>query len=140
MTIYRRYRDGRWRIACVKLPDGTLRRICGIAPSTTNTKLAALAAEREHAHRPLRSAMITAHIPAETTRPTRDALGVDECERLIDAAQNEGEPWATAVLLAGESDLRIGEVLALDWSDCDLETNTITLVQAKIGEPRCEAP
>lgn len=61
--------------------------------------------------------------------PPIECWNLDEYGRLIVAAMREGEPWATAVLLAGECGLRIGEVLGLEWPDLDLVANTITIVQ-----------
>lgn len=63
----------------------------------------------------------------------------EEYGRLLGAALPV-EPWSTAVLLAGESGLRIGEIVALDWSDLDLVANTITIQrqerQGKLGPPK----
>lgn len=68
----------------------------------------------------------------------------DEYGRLLGAAIREGEPWATAVLLAGESGLRIGEVIALEWADLDLVANAITIVrqerQGVVGPPKGGKP
>src|SRR5262249_32779785 len=46
--------------------------------------------------------------------PPIECWTFDEYGRLLGAAMHEGEPWATAVLLAGEAGLRIGEVIALE--------------------------
>lgn len=61
--------------------------------------------------------------------PPIECWTFDEYGRLLGGAQREGEPWETAVLLAGECGLRIGEIIALEWADLDLVANTITIVR-----------
>ena len=61
--------------------------------------------------------------------PPIECWNFDEYGRLLGAAAREGEPWETAVLLAGEAGLRIGEVLGLEWPELDLVANTITIVR-----------
>ena len=51
----------------------------------------------------------------------------DEYPRLVAAARAEGESWHVAVLLAGESGLRIGEIMALRWESVDLIANRLTV-------------
>ena len=77
--------------------------------------------------------------------PEIEVLDFEAYGRMLAAALREGEPWATAVLLAGEAGLRIGEVLALEWPDLDLVANTITVARqvrreivgpTKGGKPR----
>ncbi len=76
--------------------------------------------------------------------PPIECWTFDEYGRLLGAAMREGEPWATAVLFAGESGLRVGEVLALEWPDLDLIANTITVVrqvrQGVVGPPKGGKP
>ncbi|MGE3460088.1 MAG: tyrosine-type recombinase/integrase [Kofleriaceae bacterium] len=67
----------------------------------------------------------------------------EEYGRLLGAAWDV-EPWSTAVLLAGECGLRIGEIIALEWSTLDLVANTITIVQQErqgvLGPPKGGKP
>lgn len=72
--------------------------------------------------------------------PPIECWDFDQYGRLIGAAAHEGEPWETAVLLAGECGLRIGEIIALEWTDLDLIANTITIArqerQGVVGPPK----
>ncbi len=61
--------------------------------------------------------------------PPIECWDFTELGRVYGAALREAEPWPTAVLLAGEAGLRVGEVLGLDWPDLDLVANTITVVR-----------
>jgi integrase len=61
------------------------------------------------------------HIPRvklfKVNKPDFDFLAFDEAERLIDATDNDSR---AAVLVAVKAGLRLGEILALQWSDLDL--------------------
>lgn len=76
--------------------------------------------------------------------PPIECWTFDEYGRLLGAALREGEPWASAILLAGEAGLRVGEVVALEWADLDLVANTITVVrqerQGVTGPPKGGKP
>ncbi len=48
---------------------------------------------------------------------------------MLGAALAIGEPWSTGVMLAGEAGMRVGEVLALAWTDLDLVACTITIAR-----------
>ncbi len=78
-------------------------------------------------------------IRAIAPRPI-ECWNFDEYGRLLGSATAEGEPWESAVLLAGEAGLRIGEIVALEWVDLDLVANTITVSrqerQGEVGPPK----
>lgn len=76
--------------------------------------------------------------------PPIECWTFEEYGRLLGASSGEDEPWPTAILLAGEAALRIGEILALEWADLDLVANTITVArqerQGVIGPPKGGKP
>jgi len=62
-----------------------------------------------------------------------------ELERLIEAAKVEPE-WRTAIVLAADAGLRMGEILALEWGDIDLKAGLLTVMRSdwrgQIGSPK----
>jgi integrase len=63
-------------------------------------------------------------------RPEIEAWDIAEYARLLAAAKLAGEDWYTAVCLAGEAGLRVGEIKALRWrEDVDMIARTITVRQ-----------
>lgn len=76
--------------------------------------------------------------------PPIECWTFDEYGRLLGASSAEDEPWPTAILLAGDAALRIGEILALEWADLDLVANTITVArqerQGVVGPPKGGKP
>jgi integrase len=62
-----------------------------------------------------------------------------ELERLIDAAKGEPE-WRTAIVLAADAGLWMGEILALEWGDIDLKAGLLTVMRSdwrgQIGSPK----
>ncbi|MBA3456414.1 MAG: site-specific integrase [Deltaproteobacteria bacterium] len=63
-------------------------------------------------------------------RPEFVAWDFEQYARLLATAKLEGEDWYTAVCLAGEAGLRVGEVKALRWrEDVDMIAKTITVNQ-----------
>ena len=54
-----------------------------------------------------------------------DFLSRDEAVCLIEAAQEE--PWRAMITVALHTGLRIGELVALDWSDVDCEAGLLTV-------------
>jgi integrase len=63
-------------------------------------------------------------------RPEIEAWDIAEYARILAAAKLAGEDWYTAVCLAGEAGLRVGEIKALRWrEDVDLIARTITVRQ-----------
>jgi integrase len=73
-----------------------------------------------------------------------EVLDFDQLGRIIGAALHEGDPWATAVMLAADCGLRIGEILALEWRDLDLVAGTITVTRqvrkGVVGPPKSGKP
>lgn len=77
----------------------------------------------------------------KTERPEIVCWSFDEYARILAAAAHEGPAWHTAVCLAGEAGLRIGEVKALRWQeDVDLVAGTLTInqqmLQGIVGTPK----
>ncbi len=68
-------------------------------------------------------------------RPEIVAWDFAEYARILAAAKAEGPEWYTAVCLAGEAGLRVGEIKALRWrEDVDLIAKTITVNQQTRNE------
>jgi integrase len=69
-----------------------------------------------------------------------DVLTVPELKALL---AELAEPWRTAVFLAVTTGLRVSELLALKWSDCDFTAGEISLsrgiVRQRIGDMKTEA-
>jgi integrase len=69
-----------------------------------------------------------------------DVLTVVEIRKLL---WELAEPWRTAVFLAVTTGLRVSELLALKWADCDFAAGEIRLsrgiVRQSIGEMKTEA-
>lgn len=55
-----------------------------------------------------------------------DFFDLDEYGRLLTAAATD-PVWLTAILCAGEAGLRMGEIIALEWSDLDLGAGHLTV-------------
>ena len=53
--------------------------------------------------------------------------GFEEYERLLMAAQRRGAEAALMVLLGGDAGLRLGEIVALEWQDVDVQARRLTL-------------
>jgi len=68
-----------------------------------------------------------------------DFFTVEELERLIDAAKAEPE-WQSAIVLAAEAGIRLGEILALEWGDIDLKARVLTVMRSdwrgQVGSPK----
>jgi integrase len=110
----------------------------GLSPQTINTQLLIL-------HQCLQTAadwsVITAapRIKSLKVPPSRPAfLTPEEVARLLAAA--EGSSLRDMILMAARTGMRIGELLALDWSDVDLQKGTVTvrrnLVLGKLLSPK----
>jgi integrase len=59
--------------------------------------------------------------------PQPDPPTVAQAARIIDAAWAEDDDWGTLVWLVMVTGLRRAELLALRWSDVDLDTGTVTV-------------
>jgi integrase len=103
---------------------------------TINNILAVLSKALKYAEQ----AQVIARAPAvgllKVERPEIVAWSLEEYARLLEAARRLDPVWYTAVCLAGEAGLRIGEVRALDWRrDVDLVAGTLTInKQTRRGE------
>lgn len=69
--------------------------------------------------------------------PEFDFLTYDETTRLIEAAEGE---WRTMITVAARTGLRLGELLALSWTDVDLEAGRLFVRRAVargiVGTPK----
>ena len=69
--------------------------------------------------------------------PEFDFLTYDETSRLIEAAEGE---WRTMITVAVRTGLRLGELLALSWTDVDLEAGRLFVRRAVargiVGTPK----
>lgn len=55
----------------------------------------------------------------------------DQYERLLTVAQRRGSDVYLMVLLGGDAGLRLGEILALEWSDIDLGARRLTVQRSE---------
>jgi integrase len=62
-------------------------------------------------------------------RPEIEVWSFEEYARVLRAAHAAGPTWYTAVVLAGEAGLRVGEVKGLRWDDVDLVGRSLTVQQ-----------
>ncbi|MEE8408304.1 MAG: tyrosine-type recombinase/integrase [Myxococcota bacterium] len=72
-------------------------------------------------------------------RPKVNFLSFDEADRLLGAASEEPE-WESMIVVALNAGLRVGELLALQWDDCDLEAGNLhvqrTVWKGHVGTPK----
>jgi integrase len=68
-----------------------------------------------------------------------DFFTFEEFESLVSASASEPE-WQALILTAGEAGLRLGELLALHWSDIDWRANKLTVMRSdwrgQVGAPK----
>lgn len=62
-------------------------------------------------------------------RPEIETWNFEEYGRVLGAAIEIGEPMATAVMLAGDCGLRVGEILCVEAGDLDLVAGTVTIAR-----------
>lgn len=109
----------------------TIKRKEGLAPKSVNNFLAVLgkclrtAEEWGELERVPRLRYL--RVPPQTF----DFLSIDEGERLIRAAPYPR--WKVMITVALRTGLRLGELLALDWSDISLDTGVITVRRSAFG-------
>jgi integrase len=123
MSVIRDVRDGRWRYRkTIRLPNGRSLLISGTP--AISTKVAAEAAEREHIRRALDPATESA---VKKEVPTFAGFAEEFMASYVAANNKPSEQeakvepeWRTAIVLAADAGLRMGEVLALEWGDIDL--------------------
>lgn len=103
-----------------------------------NNILAVLSKPLHYAHKCKLIASVTEIGILKVERPEIEAWDFDQYVRILETARkNTDEPeWYTAVCLAGEAGLRIGEIKALRWrEDVDLVARTVTVnFQTCIGK------
>ena len=64
-------------------------------------------------------------------------LQAGEYDRLLEAARTRKNPWIEKVIIfAIETAMRRGEILALEWSEVNLERRSVTILEAKNGYSR----
>ncbi|MES2208902.1 MAG: site-specific integrase [Chloroflexota bacterium] len=100
----------------------------GLRPSTvalSRRVLSACLADAERDGRVPRNVARLAHAPRVEGTTRRRALTAAEARRLLDIAR--GDPAAILVTLALGTGARVGELLALDWSDVDLDAGTASI-------------
>lgn len=71
------------------------------------------------------------------------ALTVEEVHKLLSTAKDFSPFYYWLIILAIETSLRKGELLALKWSDIDLKEDTISVrrtvdINGHIGEPKTQ--
>ena len=72
--------------------------------------------------------------PPRVPRPDLRVPSTEEMRTLVDAAA--GTPWGLPVLIAATTGMRRSEVLALQWSDVDLEAGTASKRRGKTNTAR----
>lgn len=58
-------------------------------------------------------------------------LGFEEAERLLEAARSDKQEWFNMIMLALKTGLRIGELIALRWQDCDLSGRKLVVFRSE---------
>jgi len=110
----------------------------GLSQKTVNNHLTVL-------HKALATAMEWGQIASVPTvkwlrpmRPNPEYLQPDEVARLVDTPMPS--PWREMMLLALDTGMRIGELMALDWAEVDLERGTVLVrrsaTRGVIGTPK----
>jgi integrase len=111
----------------------------GCSPSTINNVLGALGSVLKHA---LDAKIISERPPSRFVKPsTAESRFLDSpaYEALLDAARSNAR-WYPAVLLAGDTGLRLGEIRGLCWDAVDLKKGWLRVKRAmwkkKLGKPK----
>lgn len=105
----------------------------GLRPSTvalSRRVLAACLADAERDGRAPRNAARLAHAPKVEGTTRRRALTASEARRLLDLARADAEAGLLVILALGTG-ARVGELLALDWSDVDLAAGTVSIAGSR---------
>jgi len=116
-------------------------RLAHIKPSSLKRELAPIQNMFELARRewaiPLQDNPLD-DLMLKTTDNKRDRrLQAGEYDRLIEAAQTRQNPWVEKVIIfAIETAMRRGEMLALRWSEVNLERRSVTILESKNGHSR----
>lgn len=114
----------------------------GLRPSTvalSRRVLAACLADAERDGRAPRNAARLAHAPRVEGTTRRRALTAAEARRLLDLARDDPDAGLLVTLALGTG-ARIGELLALDWSNVDLAAGTVSIRASRswsgLGPPK----
>lgn len=115
----------------------TLLRSRGLSPKTINNVLGTLRCSLTKAHQWGLVEKPPEVAPLPASPPAIESLTRDECIRLLGECSGR---WRAMVLLALHTGLRIGELLALEWTDVDSESGIITvsksLVRRHLSRPK----
>jgi integrase len=92
----------------------------------------------------LKAGLVSRNVAALATKPRRSGesdvrskcLAPEDCRRLLDAARQAGPMWAAFVAVAIDSGARRGELLALRWSDVDLNAARLVIARQLIHPAR----
>lgn len=105
----------------------------GLRPSTvalSRRVLGACLADAERDGRAPRNAARLAHAPRVEGTTRRQTLTAAEARRLLHIAHEDREVGLLVTLALGTG-ARVGELLALDWSDVDLEAGTVSIARSR---------
>jgi integrase len=75
---------------------------------------------------------LTVELPDEASQ-TREAFTFDQVESILRIADSE---WRTAIMLGAYARMRLGDTVALTWSNIDLANETIKFVPQKTSRGR----
>ena len=105
----------------------------GLRPSTVALSrriLSACLADAERDGKAPRNAARLAHAPLVEGTTRRRALTADEARRLLALARSDQEAGLLVTLALGTG-ARVGEMLALDWTDIDLAAGTLSIARSR---------
>ncbi len=103
----------------------------GLAPKTVNNSLAILGKCLRTAEEWGEVVRMPKIKPLQVPPQKFDFLSVEEANRLIRAGNDP--QWRAMVVVALRTGLRLGELLALDWTDIDLEASRLTVRRSVFG-------
>jgi integrase len=132
MTVHILPAFGSWPLA--ELRPGDVERWTGdlsahLSPSTValcRRVLAACLADAERDGRVMRNAARLARAPKVEGSTRRRALTAAEARALLELARDDPDAGLLVILALGTG-ARVGELLALDWNDIDLDAATVTI-------------
>ena len=111
----------------------------GLNPKTINNQLILLRSILGKAYewKKLKSVPKIKKLPVPP--PKTDFLDYQESTRLVEAAAGDAE-WQSAIIVALNTGLRLGELIGLKWEDCDLKARKLTVRrtvwQGHVGTPK----
>jgi len=115
----------------------------GLEKKTINNFLGILSHILSTAHEWDRLSVVPKIKRFKVAEPEFDFLDFREADRLLSGAEPEPE-WWTAILVALRTGLRRGEIMALRWTDLDLDAGRLIVRQAttrgKVGTPKSGKP